>query len=268
MKPDSHAGTRSSRARAPAPARARRSKNDTRAQPRAGRVGERRGDEARRALLAAALDEFAHRGPEDATTREIARKSGQNIAAIAYHFGSKQGLYVAVAEAIVARMLTLLEPALNRMEAIARDPAASPAICLDGLKTLVRGLCHAMTMEETRAISRIVIREQLDPTSAFDVIYQYGIGRMHKALTALAARYVGDDAQSTGAVIRAHTLLGSVIGFRVAQETILRRAGWKTIGPAESAAIADTLAEHVEILLRGLRTARRRRTPSTSRGHR
>lgn len=230
--------------------------------------GDRRGDEARRSLLAAALDEFSHRGLEDATTREIARKSGQNIASISYHFGSKEGLYAAVADAIVARMLGFLGPLLDRMEILGRDPTASPAACIAGLEMLLRGLCQAMTREETRTFSRIIIREQIDPTAAFDTLYAQGIGRMHRTITTLAARVVGDDPQSTEAAIRAHALIGSVLGFRVAQETILRRAGWKSIGPKEGAAIGDTIALHTEVLLRGLRAARRRRDSSTSGGQR
>ncbi|MGI9024007.1 MAG: transcriptional regulator CecR [Burkholderiaceae bacterium] len=238
------------------------------ATPAIGPAGDRRGDEARRSLLAAALDEFSHRGLEDATTREIARKSGQNIAAIAYHFGSKEGLYIAVADAIAARMRAMLGPELERMEALSRDPSSSSAACLEGVKTLLRGMCHAMTMEETRAFSRIIIREQIDPTAAFDTLYRNSIGRMHMTVTILAARVVGDDPQSTAAVIRAHALVGSVLGFRVARETILRRAGWKTIGPGETASICDAITEQADVLLRGLRAARRRTSSSSSRGQR
>ncbi|MFC3395990.1 TetR family transcriptional regulator [Brenneria rubrifaciens] len=54
-------------------------------------------NQTRRQLVSAALDVFGEYVPQAATTHEIANRAGQNIAAIAYHFQSKKGLYLAVA---------------------------------------------------------------------------------------------------------------------------------------------------------------------------
>ena len=53
------------------------------------------GQETRRQLLAAAGEVFAARGFRGATIAEICRKANANAAAANYHFGDKQGLYVA-----------------------------------------------------------------------------------------------------------------------------------------------------------------------------
>ncbi len=50
-------------------------------------------------LLLTAADVYGEQGLDGATTRKIAQASGQNIAAI-YYFGSKEGLYLAVAQLI------------------------------------------------------------------------------------------------------------------------------------------------------------------------
>lgn len=55
-----------------------------------------RGDHTKQRLLQAALEVFGEFGLQAATTRDIARHAGQNIAAITYHFHSKEGLYRAV----------------------------------------------------------------------------------------------------------------------------------------------------------------------------
>jgi AcrR family transcriptional regulator len=51
--------------------------------------------ETRQRLLAAAAEVFAAKGFREATHAEICRKAGANTAAINYHFGSKEELYVA-----------------------------------------------------------------------------------------------------------------------------------------------------------------------------
>ncbi|GAB1441101.1 hypothetical protein MASR2M36_38860 [Providencia sp.] len=52
-------------------------------------------------MLLTAADVYGEQGLDGATTRKIAQASGQNIAAISYYFGSKEGLYLAVAQLIV-----------------------------------------------------------------------------------------------------------------------------------------------------------------------
>lgn len=59
-----------------------------------------RGENAKMQLLLTAADVYGEQGLDGATTRKIAQASGQNIAAISYYFGSKEGLYLAVAQLI------------------------------------------------------------------------------------------------------------------------------------------------------------------------
>ena len=54
----------------------------------------------RRALIAAAVEIFSDRGYEAASLHDICAMAGTNIALVKYHFGSKAGLYEAVAETV------------------------------------------------------------------------------------------------------------------------------------------------------------------------
>lgn len=45
-------------------------------------------------LLTAAVDIFAERGYRDATVAEICMRAGTNVAAVNYHFGNKETLYI------------------------------------------------------------------------------------------------------------------------------------------------------------------------------
>lgn len=61
-------------------------------------------DSTKARILAAAEDVFAARGFDGASTREIAGRAGVNISSLHYHWDSKETLYVAVFQAIVARI--------------------------------------------------------------------------------------------------------------------------------------------------------------------
>ncbi len=64
--------------------------------------GEARGAATRAALIRVGLDLFGARGFEAASTRAIAAAAGANVAAIAYHFGGKEGLRLACADHVAA----------------------------------------------------------------------------------------------------------------------------------------------------------------------
>ena len=77
------------------------------------------GLETRRALLDAAGQIFAEQGYARATSKDICTRANANIAAVNYHFGSKDGLYAAVLEEAHSRIVsieTLTAAAKSRIE--------------------------------------------------------------------------------------------------------------------------------------------------------
>ena len=63
----------------------------------------------RELVIAAAIRLFGRNGYDATSVRQIAREAGgQNVALVSYYFGSKDGLRRACAEAIVARMSSVL----------------------------------------------------------------------------------------------------------------------------------------------------------------
>ena len=99
-----------------------------------------RGAETRERLIEAGLDIFGRLGFEGATTRQIVDQAGANLAAINYHFGSKEALHVAVAERIVARIGALVGPVLMGVEFTGDICYASDGACRPDPAD--RGLCR------------------------------------------------------------------------------------------------------------------------------
>ena len=106
--------------------------SDTRRSPRrAPALGQRQvdADRTRAALLDAALEEFAAKGFEGARVRDIAERAGVSKDLIAYHFGGKDGLYLAVQQAWLDREDGSADPAIPLPDLLARylhDALADP----------------------------------------------------------------------------------------------------------------------------------------------
>lgn len=99
-------------------------------------------DRTRAALLDAALEEFAAKGYAGARVRDIAARAGVSKDLIAYHFGGKDGLYLAVQRAWLDRRAGFTEPGRPLAETIAdylhdalRDPRPMRLLAWRGLAT-------------------------------------------------------------------------------------------------------------------------------------
>jgi len=73
-----------------------------RREPAGDTVARRDAAHTRARLLEAAIDEFSNQGYSGARTQRIARRAGTNIRMLYHYFGSKDELYVAVLEAVMA----------------------------------------------------------------------------------------------------------------------------------------------------------------------
>jgi AcrR family transcriptional regulator len=199
-------------------------------------------------LVEAALDVFGRLGFEGATTREIAKAAGANLAAIVYHFGSKEALHLAVAEHVASRIASSVGPAL----AEAANPAASatPEAARTMFGRLIETYVEVMVgSAEAERWARFIVREQMQPSAAFDVIYGIMGGSVGIA-TRLIATALGRP-EDEEIRLRAFAMFGQVLVFRVAQALVLRRMGWTAIGARERAEIKRIVISHVEAILGG-----------------
>ncbi|VCU71051.1 putative DNA-binding transcriptional regulator [Pigmentiphaga humi] len=215
-----------------------------------------RSAQARHALIVAGIAEFSERGVDGASARRIAERAGQNVAAIAYYFGNKEGLYRAIATYAVEVVTRRTGPLLDEIEAYLAGGKNSPARCLDYLLRMLSSTLSGN--DELVALTQLIVREQTHPTDAFEILFRGALERPHRVGTALVAAYAGGKADDPSFVIHYHLILSSMLGLRVARQTLLRRTEWTDIGDVERRQIAEILTEHVTATLRSLRSRKTR----------
>jgi AcrR family transcriptional regulator len=205
-----------------------------------------RGAGTRAELIEAALDVFGRLGYEGASTRVIAKAAGANLAAIVYHFGGKEALYLAVAEHVARSIFAKVGPTL----AAATGPGAlqSPGAARAALDRLIDTfIAVILGSADAERWARFIVREQLQPTAAFDVIYRFMNGAADTATRLIAVilgKPIDDDLK-----LRVFTLLGQVMVFRVANALVLRRMGWRTLGARQRDQIRRVVGENLTAIL-------------------
>ena len=205
-----------------------------------------RGADTRARLIVAALDVFGRLGFEGASTRQIAREAGANLAAIVYHFGSKEALHLAVAEHVTAQIALLAGPTLAEVGAAAvPSPEAARALLCRLIETQIDIM---LGNEEAELWARFIMREQMEPTAAFEVIYAF-IGNAQSLCTRLFATALGRAEEDEEVRLRMFTLFGQVLIFRIAQQLVFRRMGWSAIGARERSEIKRIITGQLAAIL-------------------
>ncbi|CAM3765786.1 transcriptional regulator CecR [Xenorhabdus thuongxuanensis] len=214
-----------------------------------------RGEHAKQQLLEAAIEIFGKSGLDGATTRNIAQHAQQNIAAIAYYFGSKEGLYLAVVQHIADKLKAEFSPLIEAIDHFfEKTPKPYPkdpilAFIHQGMVSYNRLIFEKSSIN----ISRIMSHEQLTPTEAYSVMHEQGLAPIYSRLNKLIANYIGADERQISTQIHTHALLGEILSFRLAREALLRQTGWDNIGAKEYELINQVLSQHINLLLDGLR---------------
>ncbi len=167
-------------------------------------------------LLDIAIREFGAKGLEGASTRSIAAAAGTAMSAITYHYGCKEGLYLAAAERIAALMLERFGEGLVPDAALPEDSAAAS----ESVVRLLLRMVDTMAGPDSEAWSMFIVREQMHPTAAFDRIYAGSMGAMVTTLARLIE--VATCAVPRVACVAAMTLIGQTVALRASRAMFLR----------------------------------------------
>ncbi|MCC6142536.1 MAG: CerR family C-terminal domain-containing protein [Candidatus Hydrogenedentes bacterium] len=209
--------------------------------------------DARERLIRAGLEVFAHFSFDGATTRMLASRAGVNLAAIPYYFGSKESLYQAVIQHVIDQIRARSAAELMRVRGRMASGPVTPeeALCLlQDLFTAVSGTM--LGTAEAKHWGQLMVREQMEPSSAYELLYDQLLGPMQGLACVLVARVLDRDPNAPEVILRTHALIGQIISFRAARETVCRRLAVKDLSPEQVRHIQGIINEHVAIVLCGL----------------
>jgi AcrR family transcriptional regulator len=140
-------------------------------------------DQTRSAILAAAERLYAERGFSDVTLRDIVSEANVNLAAVNYHFGSKDEL---IAELFVTRSLALNRERLRELR-MAEEQGGGRAEIAEVLRALVgptlRG-CLGPDNERSTA-ARFMIRVSIESVPPIRRIRNREIDHLRKFIAAM-----------------------------------------------------------------------------------
>jgi AcrR family transcriptional regulator len=181
-------------------------------------------------LLEAAGEIFAEYGYRAATIRQICEKAGANIAAVNYHFGDKEGLYMAVLRSVPNA----------RAERHPTDELPDGAAAEDKLRAYVRLLLDRV-FDEGRPgwHTKIMWREMIEPTRALDKLVEEVARPVHQELASIVSEFLPPDATDEAVRLCTMSVLSQCVYYHHARSVIGRLYSEQRYAPEDVARLAD-----------------------------
>lgn len=180
-------------------------------------------------LLAAAREVFSEYGFQGATVREICRRAEVNVAAVNYHFSSKEALFTAALD--FGPLIALCNSDSHEASSKAR------------LQLFIHNFIAQVMDDKCSPQCQLIMRELVEPTLALDKIVQDVIAPLHQHLTQLVREAVG--VQVSAAELRrcVFSIFGQCLFYRHSHAVIQRLHPKLRYDAKEIAATAQHIAE-------------------------
>jgi AcrR family transcriptional regulator len=201
-------------------------------------------DFVRQKLVDAAGPVFAERGYHSATIREICMHAGANVAAVNYYFGGKLGLYAEVLQQSVrAANLQAVQNALNQ-------DAPPEKILRDVIRARLLGLCQGNFRDWQ---FRIMVHELAHPSPALTRVVNDIARPIYGRLLDVIGRIIGLAPDHDTTRLCAHSVLGQVLHYALANPLLLRMWPQLKMTPKQVGVIANHIADFSLAYLRQIR---------------
>lgn len=213
----------------------------------------RQPDITREKLLDAAIEAFARDGFNGVSLKALSQASGVNAALVSYHFGNKEGLYLAAFDHIAVQLRVRLHPRIAKisqeLEGLAGSGRKMPRKqAFAHLLEMLGDMLEVMCAPESASWAQLITKEQQSPGPAFEGVYQGVMGKVLNLAERLAQMACAPSRQPLDRTLMP-MLLGQILVFRVSRAGVIRYMNWSEIGDREIKAIRDQFARNLSVIL-------------------
>jgi len=173
-------------------------------------TGEITHGDTRQRLLDAACQVFAERGFDGASVRDIVERAGANVAAVNYHFGSKEGLYLEV-------LRGTCRASGDKLAMLGHDGPPEQRIL-----GFVQGFLQHLLRDANPWQGRLFARELYEPTAALDTIVNDVVRPISVALTRAVKEVAEQPIDDATALLCAQSIIAQCVFQKHNQAVILR----------------------------------------------
>jgi AcrR family transcriptional regulator len=164
---------------------------------------------------------FAQKGFHAVSVREITKRARCNLAAVNYHFGNKQNLYLEVFRSRwVARAMRIRK---FFEKSLAAHDAPSPTAVIQALaQAFLEG---PLSDDERWRHHQLISRELAQPTQAFDVIASQVMQPFFKQLAGRLRPFMPEGTDEERLILNILSIFAMVLYFNFARAAITRITG-------------------------------------------
>ena len=199
-------------------------------------------------LLDEAEDLFAQRGYHAVSVREITKAAESNLAAVNYHFGNKQNLYLEVFRSRWMPRASQIQQSFR--QALKNNGNPTPNMVVQYFaRAFLEG--PMSTDERTRHL-KLISGELAQPTEAFELVVEQVFRPLFGKLLEDLRKVMPESIDEKKMVLNVFSILSMVLYFNFARPLITR-----FVGSPEGADLETRLVDHiVQFSLNGLDTGK------------
>jgi len=187
-------------------------------------------------LLDEAEELFAQRGFHAVSVREITKAAQSNLAAVNYHFGNKQNLYL---EVFRSRWLPRASQIQQRFrQSLNNNGTPSPNLVIQSFaRAFLEG---PMSTEERTRHLKLISGELVQPTEAFELVVEQVFRPLFTKLLQDFKNVMPDTLDEKQMVLNVFSILAMVLYFNFARPLVYR-----FVGGREEKDLENRLVDHI-----------------------
>ena len=200
--------------------------------------------ETRRRIIETALKLFAEHGFRGVSVRDLSAAAQVNVAAVNYHFGSKQGLYRTIFDTVLDEDEGCFARQIEDVTALLGRAGSDPVLLAAAVESLARGVLGRLSaFEDLRWFSVQVARELAFPGELFDLLYRRRVEPVLQLLAQLVGTAWGLAPASEPVRLTANVLHGHMVSLAFTRPILGRQLGWDQATPERLDQLTGTVTD-------------------------